>query len=63
LNVRIDDILVRELVGKSIDAAGAENRMLDPIHLPRLLLTPPALLLNECVTRALEHGFPGEARG
>jgi two-component system, sensor histidine kinase PdtaS len=67
-NVRIDDILVRGLVGKSIDAAGAESRVryetsIDPIHLPKLLLTPLALLLNECVTSALEHDFPGAARG
>ena len=33
----------------------------DPIELPKLLLTPLALLLNECLTSALEHDFPSEA--
>lgn len=67
-NVQIDDVLVGELVAKCIDEAGAENRVqhetsLDAIELPRLLLTPFALLLNECVNGALEHDFPGEAHG
>ncbi len=68
LDVRIDDPFVGELVAKSIDATGAGNRVrcetsVDPIDLPRLLLTPLALLLNECVTNALEHDFPGMAQG
>jgi two-component system, sensor histidine kinase PdtaS len=68
LNVRIDGPFVGELVAKSIVAAGAENRVgyetsVEPVDLPRLLLTPLALLLNECVTSALQHDFPSEARG
>ena len=68
LDVRIDDPFVGELVAKSIDAAGAGNRVrcetsVDPIDLPTLLLTPLALLLNECVTNVLEHDFPGVAQG
>ncbi len=67
-NVQIDDVLVGELVAKCIDEAGAENRVqhetsIDAIDLPKLMLTPLALLLNECVNGALEHDFPGEAHG
>ena len=35
----------------------------DPSDLPTLLLTPLALLLNECVTNVLEHDFPVVAQG
>jgi len=65
---RITDIFVGELVAKCIESAGAESRVrhetsIDPIDLPKLMLTPLALLLNECVDNALEHDFPGEAHG
>jgi two-component sensor histidine kinase len=68
MDARITDIFVRELVAKCIESAGAESRVryetsVDPFDLPKLMLTPLALLLNECVNNALEHDFPGEAHG
>jgi hypothetical protein len=36
---------------------------IDPIDLPKPMLTPLALILNECVNNALEHGFPGDTHG
>jgi two-component system, sensor histidine kinase PdtaS len=67
-DARIDNMFVGELVAKCIEAAGAENRVrhetsIDPIDLPKPMLTPLALILNECVNNALEHGFPGDAQG
>jgi two-component sensor histidine kinase len=68
MDARIDDMFVGELVAKCIESAGAETRVrhetsIDPIDLPKLMLTPLALLVNECVNDALEHDFPGEAHG
>jgi two-component sensor histidine kinase len=68
MDARIDDVFVSELVAKCIESAGAESRVrhettIDPIDLPKLMLTPLALLVNECVNHALEHDFPGEAQG
>jgi two-component sensor histidine kinase len=68
MNARITDMFVGELVAKCIESAGAESRVrhetsIDPIDLPKLMLTPLALLVNECVNNALEHDFPGEAHG
>jgi two-component sensor histidine kinase len=68
MDARIDDMFVGELVAKCIESAGAESRVrhettIDPIDLPKLMLTPLALLVNECVNNALEHDFPGEAHG
>jgi two-component system, sensor histidine kinase PdtaS len=68
MDARIDDLFVGELVARRIEAAGAESRVrqettIDPIDLPKLMLTPLALLVNECVDNALEHDFPGEAHG
>ena len=67
-DARIDNMFVGELVAKCIDAAGAENRVrhetsIDSIDLPKPMLTPLALILNECVNNALEHGFPGDTQG
>ena len=68
MDARITDNFVGELVAKCIELAGAESRVrhettIDPIDLPKLMLTPLALLVNECVNHALEHDFPGEAQG
>lgn len=68
VSARIDDAFVGELVAKCIESAGAESRIrhetsIDPIDLPKLMLTPLALLVNECVNNALDHDLPGEAQG
>jgi two-component system, sensor histidine kinase PdtaS len=68
MNARIDDVFVGESVAKCIESAGAESRVrhetsIDPIDLPKVMLTPLALLVNECVHDALEHNFSGEAHG
>ena len=39
------------------------RRSVDPVDLPSLLLTPLALLLNECVTARSNTDFPGERQG
>jgi two-component system, sensor histidine kinase PdtaS len=59
----IDDAFVGDLVANCIAAAGAEDRVrydtsIDPIDLPRRNFLLVALILNECVNNALEHGFP-----
>ena len=59
----IDDAFVGDLVANCIVAAGAEDRVryetsIDPIDLPRRNFLLVALILNECVNNALEHGFP-----
>jgi two-component system, sensor histidine kinase PdtaS len=68
MNARVDDAFVGELVAKCIESAGAESRVrhetaIDPIDLPKPMLTPLALFVNECVNHALEYGFPGEVQG
>lgn len=65
---RIDDAFVGGLVANCIAAAGAEGRVryemsIDPIDLPRRNLLLVALILNECVNNALEHGFRGGDSG
>jgi two-component system, sensor histidine kinase PdtaS len=65
---RIDQAFVRNLVAKCIAVAGAEERVsyqisIGPTELPMRSLLPLALIINECVNNALEHGFPGDARG
>jgi two-component sensor histidine kinase len=67
-NVRIDDSFVAEFAAKRIEAAGAGHRVgletaIEPIELPKLMLTPLALIINECVFNALQHGFAGDAQG
>ncbi len=67
-HMRIDDAFLEDLVTNCIVAFGAEERVqyetsIDAIDLPRRDLLSVALVLNECVNNALEHGFPGEARG
>jgi two-component system, sensor histidine kinase PdtaS len=66
-DARIDDAFVGDLVANCI-AAGAEDRVryetsIDPIDLPRRNFLLVALMLNECVNNALEHGFPGRNGG
>jgi len=65
---RIDDAFVRELISRTILAAGAEGRVegqtfVQPVDMPRDTLLPLALIINECVANAVEHGFPGDGRG
>ncbi len=67
-DARIDDAFVGDLVANCIAAAGAEDRVryetsIDPIDLPRRNFLLVALMLNECVNNALEHGFPGRNGG
>ncbi len=67
-HARIDDVFVGNLAANCIAAVGAEDRVrcrtsIDPIELPRRNLLLVALILNECVNNALEHGFPGEHSG
>ena len=67
-HARIDDAFVGDLAANCIAAVGAEDRVrletwIDPIELPRRNLLLVALILNECVNNALEHGFPGEDSG
>ncbi len=67
-HARIDDAFVADLAANCIAALGAEHRVryetaIDPIELPRRDLLLVALILNECVNNALEHGFPGEDSG
>ncbi len=62
---RIDDIFIGELVSKCIAAAGVENRvrietLIKPVYISKELLPPLALIINECVTNTIEHGFPDE---
>ena len=67
-DARIDDAFVGDLVANCIAAVGAEDRvryetLIDPIDLPRRNILLVALMLNECVNNALEHGFPGRDGG
>jgi two-component system, sensor histidine kinase PdtaS len=64
----IDDAFVRDLVANCIAAAGVDDRVryetsIDPIDLPRRNILLVALILNECVNNALEHGFPSGDSG
>jgi two-component sensor histidine kinase len=66
--VRFDAAFIERLVGKSIAAAGAEGRVcfslaVEPIEMRPDFVLPVALVLGECVSNALEHGFPGDATG
>jgi two-component sensor histidine kinase len=63
-----DMAFAERLVGKSIAAHGADGRVrfsvyFEPIDMRPDFVLPVALALGECLSNALEHGFPGEATG
>ena len=67
-DARIDNAFVADLAAHCVAALGAEDRVryetsIDPIDTPKRNLLLVALILNECVNNALEHGFPGDESG
>lgn len=67
-DVRVDAKFLGGFVSARIDAASASERVrhettVDPIDLPKAMLTPLMLVLDECVVSAIEHGAGSEARG
>jgi two-component sensor histidine kinase len=67
-DARIDNAFVADLAAHCVAALGAEDRVryetsIDPIDMPKRNLLLVALILNECLNNALEHGFPGDESG